>query len=141
MMEGKMSSRTYRVGQVLYVLMSKETKIFPVQVVEEIIKRTITGESNSYIVKVGRASKHVPLSELDGEVFESVDLLREILMKKVMNTVNSVVDNAVLKASEWYQHPEVVSPLSETPQSQLDETVVVTLPDGQVANVKMPNVV
>lgn len=136
-----MSNRTYRVGQILYVLMSKETKIFPVQVVEEIIKRTVTGESNSYIVKAGKASKPIPLLELEGEVFESIDDLREILMKKVMNMVNNVVDNALSKASEWYEHPEVVSPLAEASKAPLDEMVVVKLPDGQIANVKMPNVV
>lgn len=134
-----MSNRTYRVGQVLYVLMSKETKIIPVQIVEEIIKRTVAGESVSYIVRAGKNSKPLSLQELDGEVFENVELLRETLTKKVMNTVNVVVDNAVVKASEWYEQPEVVSPLIEEATSHVDDTVVVKLPDGKIANVKMPN--
>ena len=134
-----MSNRTYRVGQVLYVLMSKETKIIPVQVIEEIIKRTVAGESVSYIVKAGKNHNPASLQDIDGEVFENVELLRETLTKKVMNTVNLVVDNAVLKASEWYEQPEVVSPLIEDSRNKDDETVIVKLPDGKVANVKMPS--
>lgn len=134
-----MSNRAYRVGQVLYVLMSKETKIIPVQIVEEIIKRTVTGETVSYIVKAGKNSKPISLQDFDGEVFDSVDLLRDTLLKKVMNTVNNVVDNAVLRASEWYDQPEVVSPLVDEQQVQSDDTVSVKLPDGKIASVKLPS--
>lgn len=134
-----MSSRSYRVGQVLYVLMSKETKIIPVQIVEEIIKRTVAGESVSYIVKAGKNSKPISLQDFDGEVFDNVDLLRDTLLKKVMNTVNSVVDNAVVRASEWYDQPEVVSPLVDESLARSDDTVAVKLSDGKIANVKLPS--
>lgn len=134
-----MSSRSYRVGQVLYVLMSKETKIIPVQIVEEIIKRTVAGESVSYIVKAGKNSKPISLQDFDGEVFDNVDLLRDTLLKKVMNTVNNVVDNAVVRASEWYDQPEVVSPLVDESLAHSDDTVAVKLSDGKIANVKLPS--
>lgn len=134
-----MSNRTYRVGQVLYVLMSKETKIVPVQIIEEIIKRTVSGESISYIVKAGKNDKSVSLQDLDGEVFDNVELLRETLTKKVMNTVNVVIDNAITRASEWYDQPEVVSPLADVSQVTSEDTVAVKLPDGKIANVKLPS--
>lgn len=133
-----MSNRAYRVGQVLYVLTNKDTKIYPVQITEEIIKRTVTGESVSYMVRVGKTGKAVSLSEIDGEIYEEVDRLREVLTKRVINMINGIIDNALLKSSEWYEQPEVISPIIEQ-NSQPEDKVVVTLPDGKVANLKANN--
>jgi hypothetical protein len=132
-----MSNRAYRVGQVLYVLANKETKIYPVQVIEEIIKRTVAGESVSYLAKVGKSGRQVTLSEVDGELFENVENLREVLMKRVTSTISNVIENAVTKANEWYEQPEVHSPIIEQQDQQLEEKVVVRLPDGKIANLKI----
>ena len=129
--------RTYKVGQVLFVLMNKETKIIPVQIVEEIIKRTVSSETVNYIVRVGKSGKQIQLSELDGEIFEEVEKLREVLISRVMSAMNGVVDNAVQKSNEWYEQPEVHSPLIENRQ---EEVVPVQFADGKIANVKIPNI-
>jgi len=130
-----MSNRAYRVGQVLFVLTNKDTRIYPVQITEEIIKRTVSGESVSYMVRVGKTGKAANLSEIDGEIYEEVDRLREMLTKRVINMINGIIDNALLKSSEWYEQPEVLSPIIE--QNHEDDKVVVTLPDGKVANLKI----
>lgn len=138
-----MMNRTYRVGQVLFVLMNKETKIVPVQVVEEIIKRTVDGETVNYMVRLGKSDKISSLSEIDGDIFETVDKLREVLTKRVMSTINAVIDNAVVRAGEWYEQPEVHSPMIETVKNDNKEqdSIRVQLPDGNYANVKMPNMI
>jgi hypothetical protein len=131
-----MSNRAYRVGQVLFVLTNKDTRIYPVQITEEIIKRTVAGESVSYMVRIGKSGKAAHLSEIDGEIYEEIDRLREVLTKRVVNMINGVIDNALLKSSEWYEQPEVLSPIIDQDVQQ-DEKVVVTLPDGKVANLKI----
>jgi len=138
-----MQKAAYKVGQIIYVLTSKETKIYPVQVVEEIIKRSITGESVSYIVKAGKGNKLVPISDIQGELFEDVESLREVLTKRIINTVNNIVNESIEKASEWYEQPEVHSPIIENPSTSFDDkrdSVVVKLSDGKIANVKLPDI-
>jgi len=138
-----MQKTTYKVGQIIYVLTSKETKIYPVQVVEEIIKRSITGESVSYIVKAGKGNKLVPISDIQGELFEDVESLREVLTKRIINTINNIVNESIEKASEWYEQPEVHSPIIESPPFEPDDkqgSIVVKLSDGKIANVKLPNI-
>jgi len=138
-----MQKITYKVGQIIYVLTSKETKIYPVQVVEEIIKRSITGESVSYIVKAGKGNKLVPISDIQGELFEDVESLREVLTKRIINTINNIVNESIEKASEWYEQPEVHSPIIESPPFEPDDkqdSIVVKLSDGKIANVKLPNI-
>lgn len=131
-----MSTRTYRVGQVLYVLANKELKIYPIQVTEEIIKRTVAGETISYLAKIGKAGgRQVTLSEIDGDLFDDVEQLREVLTKRVISTINTVIESAVARANEHYEQPVVHSPLLE--KEEQEEKVLVTLPDGKVASLKL----
>lgn len=131
-----MTSCSYRVGQILYVLTNKETKIYPLQIVEEIIKRTVSGESISYIAKVGKNARTISLSDVDGELYEDIEDLRRDLTHRVMNTVNNIIDSSALKAEEWYPRSEVHSPIID-PLQQREEKAVVVLPDGKVANLKL----
>ena len=45
-------SKKYDVGQVLYVISKKERKVYPVLVVEEIVRKTLSGAETSYIVQL-----------------------------------------------------------------------------------------
>jgi hypothetical protein len=128
--------KNYKVGQVLYVLSHKETKIYPIQVVEEIIKRTVSGESISYLAKVGKSEKQIHLTEVEGDLFEDIEKLREVLTNRVIATINKVVEHAVLRANECYEQPEVHSPILDKEDLE-QEKVLVQLPDGKIANLKL----
>ena len=134
-----MMSRSYRVGQILYILTHKETKIYPLQIVEEIIKRTVSGESVSYIARIGKNAKTVSMSDIEGDVYEDIEDLRRDLTTRVMNTVNNIIDSSVSKAEEWYPRSETHSPIIDPLQRKEEKTVVV-LPDGKVANLKLSNI-
>ena len=62
----------YEVGQVLYVLMKKEHTVIPVKVVEKILRKTLEGESISYIVELPTSSQdHVDLEKLGTGIYSS----------------------------------------------------------------------
>ena len=132
----------YSIGQILYVLLNRETKICPVQVVEEITKRTLGGETTTYIVKFGKKGETVSLSDLDGQVFESVDVLRHTLHDRITRSVENIVTNTVKKAQEWY--PQVAEEIINVRQPGVlevqnqEEDAMITLPDGTVAKIRMP---
>jgi hypothetical protein len=132
---------SYKIGQVLYVLLNRETKICPVQVVEEITKRTLGGETTTYIVKLGKKGETMSLSDLDGQVFDSIEVLRTTLYERITRSVENIITNTVKKSQEWYHVDDVVQvhrdvESSEVPQS--DEDAMITLPDGTVAKIRMP---
>ena len=133
-----MPQHSYSVGQILYVLTHKETKIYPIQIVEEIIKRTVNGETISYIAKIGKNEKTVSLSDIEGDFYEDVENLRSVLTQRVMNTVNNIIDSAVTKSDEWYSNAKLHSPIID-PLQQREEQTVVVLPDGKVANLRLKN--
>ena len=138
--------KKYSVGQIIYVVLRKEGKLLPVQVVEEITKRSLTGESTNYAVKIGRgdASKTLLMSELMGEIFESADRAREALITKATSSIIKIVVAATNRAKEWYgvqedtQTNEDPMGLSDLVQDNVseDEVTMIELPNGQKARVK-----
>lgn len=136
----------YRIGQVLYVLLNREMKICPVQVVEEITKKSMGGESTSYIVKTGNNKDVVPLADIGGQVFESIETLRKTLLEKVTKTIDGVISSTIRKSNEWYpnqvsnldmNNEELVQPPMTVVDIGTEEDAVVTLPDGTIAKIKM----
>ena len=94
---------SYSVGQVLYVVLRKEASVYPMQVVEVITKRTLEGEVTTYMVKAGASSeKTLSISEIDGEVFDSSEKAKKVLIDRVTASITQRIDHAVSKAREWY---------------------------------------
>lgn len=139
----------YKIGQVLYVLLNRETKICPVQVVEEITKRTLNGETINYVVKVGKKGEMMPLSEMGGQVFDSIETLRHTLFERITRSVESIITSTITRANEWYPNQVENINLNQMPQSAvtteeitetstISEETMVTLPDGTTAKIRMP---
>jgi hypothetical protein len=143
----------YTVGQVLYFILSKKNQVYPMQIVEIITKRTLTGEDISYVLQAGpEKESKVTFDQVDGEVFESPDLLRRTLVSRATDQVNKLVDSALSKSTDWYgtlkESPQTIQNLpdfvvkTEQPQPaqshpEEDESTV-TLPDGSVVRVRLP---
>jgi hypothetical protein len=114
----------YRVGQVLYVVLKRETRVYPMQVVEEITKKTLDGEVTSYMVRGGSDPKaQLLISEVDGEIFDSAEKAKSVLIDRATGSIVRLMDAAVQKAKEWYPgsfeapSDDPLSLLKKTPQS------------------------
>lgn len=93
----------YQVGQVLYVVLRKETRVFPMQVVEEITKKTLEGEVTSYMVRGGQDPKaQLLITDIDGEIFDSSDKAKQVLIDRATASINRLMDSAVASAQKWY---------------------------------------
>lgn len=158
----------YQVGQVLYVLPTSKSTVVPVQVVEEITKRTLLGSEISYMVRVGKDEETVDINNIDGEVYSSSDDVRQILIERSTTALNRIVNNATEKAEVWYGSSLTNDSnssdsvdlkdaligsknkprdgrgrfLSQVPPESdpISNDTTVQLPDGSVAKVKMPDV-
>ena len=74
---------SYTVGQVLYLLSKKETKVFPVQVVEVVLRKTLEGEATSYAVSL-------PVKSV---VQRSCELARQLFPTSSMTTTEALVED------------------------------------------------
>lgn len=133
----------YVVGQIVYVVLKKENKVIPVQVIEEITKKTLKGEEVTYMIR-SNAGEPMLISQVAGEVFATSEEARTVLTQRAINAINSLVNAAVQKAREWFptgiEKPAGTEPnvseLIGTHDGGDDESMFVELPDGSKARVK-----
>lgn len=138
----KTSNKTFKVGQILYVIPSNKTSVVPIQIIEEITKRSINGQTTSYIVRYSiEEDKTCDIEQVSGEIFDSADKVKVTLIERSTTALNKLVDNAVQRAHEWYG-PQL------TPKGDDDDIVVepgirepgvarVRMPDGEIVKVSM----
>lgn len=150
----------YVVGQVLYFILAKKNQVYPMQVVEIITKQTLTGEEISYVLQAGPEKEtKVMFDQVDGEVFDSPEVLRQTLVHRATIQVNKLIDNSIAKSTSWYslakeksRIPQTIQNLPEfvtktetqhailgKQQMEEDESTV-TMPDGSVVRVRLPSI-
>ena len=129
----------YEVGQVLFVILSKKSQVYPMMVVEEITKKTLQGEDVNYVLQGGAdPTSTVLLNQVDGEIFESAEEAKNTLISRATSQIERLVANAVAKSKEWYSKLAI----QETVVHELPEVAdvpTIVLPDGTIARVKMPS--
>lgn len=147
----------YSIGQILFFVLSKKSQVYPMQVVEIITKKNLSGEEATYVLQAGpEKDTKLTLDQVDGEVFESPDVLRQTLVHRASMQVNKLIDNAVNKSNTWYysggkdlnQVPQTIhnlpallaKPDARAQEDVEDEGSFVTMPDGSVIRVRLPSI-
>jgi hypothetical protein len=133
----------YSIGQIIYVLLSREKSIVPMQVVEEISRKTKNGLEVSYVAAFGSGENKetIIVTDIKGEIFSSLDEIKHSLLQRATASIDALLVSASKKADSWYpQHlpePEVPQQVSVPVEEQ--EPQMVRLPDGTLARVRLPD--
>ncbi len=97
------SAHQYALGQVIYVVLKKELCVYPMQITEIVDKRTLDGAVTTYMVRGGTDPKaQLLITDVDGEVFDSSERAKQILLERATVSITKLVDAAAEKAREWY---------------------------------------
>jgi hypothetical protein len=134
----------YDVGQVLYAVSHKEMKVIPLRVTERIVRQTLDGEIVTYVAQLPDGRVLSDLSKLSGDVYVSLDEVRTQMIVKITDIVDAIVDSSKESAASAFGSSG--GKLIETPETnsavinQKDQQgkSKITLPDGTVANITMP---
>tara|TARA_Y100000593_G_C4164552_1_gene263752 strand:+ start:143 stop:553 length:411 start_codon:yes stop_codon:yes gene_type:complete len=134
----------YNVGQLLYVILNKRQRVIPVQVIEQVVRRSLQGEETHYSVNVPGKNGVKPynLHDLDGEVYESVEDAKEALIENANRSITHLVESAQKIAKHVFDSSDDDSLVFDSSKPQLEddeESVKITLENGTIANVKMPS--
>lgn len=85
----------YTVSQILYLLSHKSMKVFPVQVVEEVVRNTLKGREISYTVMMpNKAGTLTELSNVNAEVFDNIEDLKVFMTNNAIMTIENIVTSA-----------------------------------------------
>lgn len=135
-----MAAKKFAIGQVIFVFSPTKYSLLPVQVVEESIIRTVSGETTAYKVTFGAPESSVityPLEKVigqDGQVFVTLDEAYTSLMASAKATIGKIVSEVTKSAVAWYGADRVVPPalLRFTGSSKTEaKTVLLAEPDDQ----------
>ena len=128
----------YHVGQVVYVIFTKKQRVIPVKVVEEIVRKSVNGESTQYLVNVPGRDEPVDLERLGTEVYASVEEVQVKLRQNAESAINDMPMQATQLAQTHFLDEEPTSALEQyhTPTEE-GTGMKIMLDDGTVANVHM----
>ena len=112
---------SFNIGQVIYVLSDKTQTVLPGIIQEEIHHRSIDGEKVSYRIVIGPPNKQrvVDLSTVDGEVYGSLDEVRNVLVSRLTAFVDDLCSTTTDKVNQWYNVPNKTS-VAGTSNGKLD---------------------
>jgi hypothetical protein len=133
----------YNVGQVLYVILEKKRAILPVRVTEQIVRRTVEGESISYKVSVPGKNQVVSLADLGSSHHSSLDDVEQELLSNAKNMIHTMAGKAKSIAQEFFQttdEVDIVHPLTDIVSDSNLDTVKVDLGNGTLANVDLSGI-
>jgi hypothetical protein len=133
-------SGNFAVGQVIYVISRKESRVYPVLVVEETVRKTLEGTAVTYMVQLpDKKATVVPLDGISDKAFSRADDLRDFLITSATKSINTMVDDAVKIGHVLAPAGDVV-PEARDVQPSEDGVIMVDLPDGTKARLRAPNV-
>lgn len=94
----------FTIGQIVYVFSDEKQVVLPAIIYEEMLHKTMEGTKKSYKVAVGPQSKRkiLNLSEINGEVFCSLDEIKNILIDRLIGYVDNLCSETKGKEHQWY---------------------------------------
>lgn len=155
------NNQQLEIGQVIYCISNETGALYPAQVTEEVVHKSIAGTKKSYTVRLdifdteGQSeTTFVSLDRLADQWFPALEMAREFLMTQFMNHVNELVDRAERLSAISFGGMPVESSLSPEPEPKVDEVEneqppiktkkkknpKVTLPDGTVLDLAVDDV-
>ena len=104
----------YEIGQILYLFIQDDMKIIPVQVVEQVTKKSLnTDTSISYTVRLPNKSRtQTNLADLDATAFTSLDAIRSFMIENATMNIQKMVMRAdevsksIFTKDDYEQHNE-----------------------------------
>lgn len=141
------------VGQVIYLLSRKDPKVYPALVCEEIKKKSLTGESINYMIRLPTEDlKEVELDRLDVEIFTSIASAKKAMIEKATSQINFILESAKEASNifEEFKVPDLltedldtnkVESISTQTENDIDsEYATVDLGDGKMGRIKIDDV-
>lgn len=127
------------VGTIIYIIDPEEKTVIPARINEQIVSRKIDGETITHKLQLPSGKNHV-LETLTIKYFMSLEEVRSHLMDRAKNVIDKGIEGAKTMAENKFGSFKETKPQHEiaiTPEEIPEESVQVTLPDGQIANVQV----
>jgi len=152
-----MKEESYDVGQIIYLLSIKNTRVFPARVTEEIVRKTINESITDYVILLPDKNKTlVKLRDVGAIAFSSIEDLKGFMIENAQNSINSMITQAVTNGNEIFKNDGTADEPTPAPQIEVaqknvekkiqengldsdDGYVNIQLQDGKKARINIEN--
>ena len=129
----------YEVGQILYMTSSKSFKIIPIQVVEEVVRTTISGKEKTYMICFPDNEKTVTdINKLKGKIFKTINAIETHLIDNTKTAIKQLIKEAeLIKNDAFGSIKKIDEVIADDPmqQSNPDDIIKVDLGNGQIGRI------
>ena len=91
--------QTYDVGQVIYIVSSRKMQVMPIVIAEEVIRKTLSGQAVTYLVKRDETSKTYDLTDMQGSIYETINDVKEALVANATQAIFRICEEAQKKSN------------------------------------------
>lgn len=144
----------YIVGQILYTVYQDRYKIVPLKVVEQLIRKSIDGETTEYFVQIpSKKQENIVNLKKVNSVFTSLEEVENYLIKNAKDSINNIVEEAKKLQEEYFDGFNNSSNKEDTSNIKLDfvppedndqtlseEKVDIDLGDGVIGKLNVDSV-
>ena len=132
------------VGDIIWIIDADRHTIIPARVDEQIVSKTIQGEKTYHHIKLP-SGKTQKLESVSAAWYSDLDGVRSHLLERAQEVIEKTISNSISIAEKKFEFNslEATGDLSsEVPTSEesvlSSDSVKVSLDNGQVVNVKVP---
>ena len=112
----------YQVGQILYLFSDKTMKVFPVQIVEEVVRNSLKGRQVAYTIMMPDKKKTVTeLDKVNARIFNKLSELELFMEQNSKRSIAQILKSALTLSSIFTEPEAQLEDEVEDTQSSVEE--------------------
>lgn len=140
----------HQVGQILFII--GNSKVVPIQVVEEVVRTTLDGIQKTYMVQFPDKSKtRADIADIKGDIFKTHEEVKDHMTQNANNAISKMIDDCLELSDNVFKTKSAkkkkIKKSKDTPkqvkmQPDVNESNMLTidLGNGQVGKISQDNI-
>ena len=135
----------YNVGQILYTILENKHKVLPVKVVEQVVTKTLEGETIKYTLELPNSKKTNISIEKLSNIYTSIEEVKDKLTENANSAISNMIYTSKNLEKKFFKEKEIIDALPEVNNIEvnknLEEDIIkVDLGDGQIGKININNI-
>ena len=138
----------YKVGQIIYTILEDKYKVVPLKISEQVITKTLDGETTSYkVIMPGKSKKKIDLSKVNN-IWEDLDKVKNHLLKNAAAAIDNMLEESENIQNKYFliETQKSIDDISACINDSIDDTInknavesliKVDLGNGQIGNLNL----
>lgn len=135
----------YNVGQVLYTILENKHKVLPVKVVEQVVTKTLEGETIKYTLALPNSKKtNISIEKLNN-IYTSIEEVKNKLTENANSAISNMLYTSNSLEEKFFKEKDISDISSEDSNIEEnknieDDIIKIDLGDGQIGKININSI-